>query len=137
MLPRHRRLILLALLMLLLPAVALQAPVWGEYPTHPEIVQKTPSGTASYGWLYPTPPAPSGSDMLDLDWYTELYPPDQDIVSTAIWTITPTDDLQDELLLEMGEELAISGVYYNGEPADYSRDGWYPVSYTHLTLPTN
>ena len=121
---RRRLSLLLVIIVLAPPAVALQAPDWGDYPVHPEAAIKLLPEMA-YGWLYPLPPEPSGSNLLDLDWYVELFPPDTDIVSTAIWTITPTDDLQDELLLEMGEELAISGVYYNGEPADYSRDGWY------------
>ncbi len=112
------------LLLLAVSAPALQAPAWGEYPVHPELLHKLgPERDAT--WAYPLPPEPSGSDLLDLDWYIEFYPPAEDIVATAVWTITPTEALQDELVLEMGEELAIDGVYYEGSPADYSRDGWY------------
>mgnify|MGYP006295936219 CR=1 FL=1 len=112
------------LLLLAVSAPALQAPAWGEYPVHPEALHKVGPERDS-NWAYPLPPEPSGSDLLDLDWYIEFYPPAEDIVSTAVWTITPTEALQDELVLEMGEELTIDGVYYEGAPADYSRDGWY------------
>ncbi|MCX7021892.1 MAG: hypothetical protein NTW26_06425, partial [bacterium] len=97
-------------------------------PTAPRLLELALKGQGDLGPL-PEPPS-SGSDLLHLDLDLEFFPDAGTLAGHADWRITPSGGSQAALVLQLSEDLAITGCLYDGVPAAFSRtqDGFFSVT---------